>query len=119
MSESRYDEILSKAYSDYVSNFIGYDDVPSIFWFAENAKKDPSFIQRWKIKITEQRILLSERVTMASKHPNFSPLDFGMGDESHEFAQKVCDDYDVPKIKLVIEYKGKIAEKYESTGRNT
>lgn len=118
MEDSRYDEILSKAYSDYLSNFIGYDDVPSIFWFEENAKRDHLFIQKWGAKITEERLLLSERVVIASKHPNFNTLSFGIGDESHEFAQRVCDDYGVPRSRLVIEYQGKIGKKYESTSRN-
>ena len=112
-TENQYDSILREAYIDYVSNFLGYDDVPNISWFEKNAMSEPEFMDRWGIKIEMERIILSERISIASKYKNFNPMDFGIGDESHEFAQKVCDDYGVPKIIYRIYYKENKAIKYE------
>lgn len=112
MEEGSYDEILKEAYVDYLSNFIGYDDVPSIFWVEDNSKNNQIFRDRWGIIIDDKNIDLSDRISMASKNINFNPLDFGIGDESHEFAQNVCDEYNIPRKISIIYYRGKTGKKY-------
>ena len=112
MENNQYKEIIREAYNDYLLNFLGYEDVPSFFWFSENVEEDPSFRNRWGIKIMEEQILLNERIFIASKNYNLDPLTFGIGDESNEFAHKVCDEYKIPRKNLIVNYKGKSSKKY-------
>ena len=112
MEHNQYEKIIDEAYRDYSNNFLGYEDVPSKFWFTENAQNNPLFMDRWGIKIRAQRINLSERIRITSKNHILKALDFGIGDESHDFAHSVCDEYNTPREKLIVNYKGKIGEKY-------
>lgn len=106
LSKEKYFQIIDKFYKDYQEKFIGYEDIPTMDCVISELKKDRKFSENFKIEISETKLNLDERIEIASRHPLFNPFDFGIGDESRDFAMQVCDEYEVPNHRFFVKYKG-------------
>jgi hypothetical protein len=45
--EPTLEDLIDKAYTEYVNTFIGYDDIPTKDWFAIETKNNKAFANKW------------------------------------------------------------------------
>jgi hypothetical protein len=72
--------------------------------FINKCKTDSEFSQRWGLKIDERELDMMERWKIADLTPNM---------EEFDFANYMCDKYNVPTKLITITYNDKIVERYE------
>jgi len=72
--------------------------------FINKCKTDTEFSERWGLKIEERELDMMERWKIADLTPNMTEIDF---------ANYMCNKYNVPTKLITITYKNKTIESYE------
>lgn len=72
--------------------------------FITEIKTNPSFSEKWGLKIEERELDMMERWGLAGLTPNMTEFDY---------CNKLCDEHNVPTKLITITYKNETIEVYE------
>jgi hypothetical protein len=98
-------ELLDEAYENYYT-FMRDDRQWELTQeeFINKCKTDEEFSERWGLKIDERELDMMERWKIADLTPNMTEIDF---------ANYMCNKYNVPTKLITITYNDKTIESYE------
>jgi len=116
-------ELLDEAYKNYLNNFVepvcppNLDVQPSYYepmtkeWFIKSAKekslRGDEFSERWKLKIEERELSLSERIKYKKERGDRIARTFAA------YTHQMLDNANIPTKLITITYNDKKIESYE------
>ena len=117
MNNENYNHIIDKAYDDYMSEYLGHEDVPTKEVFVHEIKTNPKFSERWGLKIEERELSLNDRILEFAKR-NLDPSEFRRGGNygtviPKEITLEVLNNHNIPTKLITVSYKNKTIESYE------
>lgn len=133
INKERFNQIIDEAYDNYINN-PGYKAecvadlmksqagqlvlCPTIEEFVNKCKTNKKFSEKWGLKIEERLLDHIERKKLMDEYTDSRNM-FRIGYSvtisgyNYDIYNKVCDSYNIPIKKIIIEYNNEIVEIYE------
>ena len=139
VTKERYNKIIDEAYENYCNkywdlHYLGKIEYGSSYYnqdtdnydfetyskeeFVDYVKTNKKFSEKWGLKIGEQLLDHIERKKLMDEYTdsrNMFRIGYSVTISGYNFDiyNKVCDSYNIPIKKIIIEYKNEIVEYYE------
>lgn len=100
MNKENFQSIIDKAYDEYVSQYLGHEDVPGKEVFLHEIKTNIEFSARQGLNIEERELSLEERIKLFVQENGGSyPMD-----------AETMDKYSTPRTIQIVNYKNRTVE---------
>lgn len=122
MNKDRFNQIIDEVYANYVTKYVGHEDIPSKDLFLFEIKKNKEFSERWGLKIEEKKLDIDGRYDLMLKITGHSQENINMRKKINNFEgnnsnmsyhEEWLNSFSIPTKLITMTYNNETIEIYE------